>query len=109
MVGELGHETREASPEVTAVVWTRAALDDLGEVRRYVAARNPRAANQLARTLLAAVERLRSYPASGRPGRVAGTRELAITDTRFVAIYRVTDDVVEILRVLHGARAWPAR
>jgi plasmid stabilization system protein ParE len=44
------------------------------------------------------------HPASGRPGRLRGTRELVVTGTPYIAAYRVVDDMVTILRVLHGAR-----
>jgi plasmid stabilization system protein ParE len=43
----------------------------------------------------------------GRPGRISGTRELVITGTPFVAVYRVRADAVEILRFLHGAQRFP--
>jgi addiction module RelE/StbE family toxin len=56
---------------------------------------------------VAAARRLRDFPESGRPGRVAGTRELVVTGTPYVAAYQVTDTAVRILRVLHGAQQWP--
>lgn len=34
-------------------------------------------------------------------------RELVITGTPFIAAYIVKEDVVRVLRVLHGARMWP--
>jgi toxin ParE1/3/4 len=43
----------------------------------------------------------------GRSGRVADTRELVISRTPFIVVYRVTPTRIEILRVLHGAQAWP--
>jgi toxin ParE1/3/4 len=55
----------------------------------------------------AAVRRLRSFPESGRAGRVAGTRELVVSGTPFIVIYRVKPSAVVIIRVLHAARRWP--
>jgi hypothetical protein len=43
----------------------------------------------------------------GRVGRVPETRELVITGTPSIAAYRVAEDTMVILRVLHGARRWP--
>lgn len=40
-------------------------------------------------------------------GRIAGTRELAINGTPYVAAYAITETAVRILRVLHGAQEWP--
>jgi plasmid stabilization system protein ParE len=50
------------------------------------------------------VEQLRDFPAMGRPGRVAGTRELVIPGKPYVVPYRVKESVIEILRVFHTAR-----
>jgi len=57
--------------------------------------------------IVAAARRLVDFPASGRVGRIAGTRELVINGTPYVAAYAVTQSAVRILRVLHGAREWP--
>lgn len=51
--------------------------------------------------------RLLIFPESGRPGRIAGTRELIITSTPYVAVYVVAEATVRILRILHGAQQWP--
>ena len=45
----------------------------------------------------------------GRAGRVRGTRELAIDGTPYIVAYRIKGNVVEVLRVIHGAQRWPRR
>lgn len=55
----------------------------------------------------AAVSRLADFPESARPGRVPGTRELVVSATPFVVVYRIEVAGVLILRVLHGAQKWP--
>ena len=70
----------------------------------------PFAVNMIAELLeriVAAVRRLRDFPASGRVGRIAGTRELVISGTPYVAAYAISETAVRILRVLHGAQEWP--
>lgn len=57
--------------------------------------------------IFAAVEMLKAFPESGRPGRVPGTRELAIPRTPFVLAYRRQGRSLQVLAVLHGARKWP--
>jgi toxin ParE1/3/4 len=43
----------------------------------------------------------------GRTGRVSLTRKLIVGGTPRIIVYRVRVDVVEIIRVLHGAQWWP--
>ena len=43
----------------------------------------------------------------GRRARVANTREWVLSGTPYIVIFQITDDVVTVLRVLHGARDWP--
>jgi toxin ParE1/3/4 len=56
--------------------------------------------------IMQAVERLGEYPEMGREGRVSGTRELMVGRTSFVVVYRVGEERVEVLRVLHGTQMW---
>ncbi|MBZ5634197.1 MAG: type II toxin-antitoxin system RelE/ParE family toxin [Acidobacteriia bacterium] len=37
----------------------------------------------------------------------ADTRELVMTNLPYVVIYRVGENVVEVIRILHGAQDWP--
>jgi len=41
--------------------------------------------------------------------RVAGTRELVITTTRYIVAYRIQKETVQVLAVMHGAQRWPRR
>lgn len=91
------------------VRWLRKALANLDEEADYIAADNPAAAGRLVLRILAEVELLRESPAMGRAGRVSGTRELIVAGTPYIVPYRVRDEVVEILRVFHGARKWPGK
>jgi len=51
---------------------------------------------------------LLEHPKLGRPGRVKGTRELVISGTPFVVVYRLPEPQhIEILRLLHGSHRWP--
>ena len=90
------------------LVWTPAALDDLASLRAFIAEQDPAAAQRIAlRTIHAVETQLLQSPEMGRPGRVAGTRELVITRTPFIVPYRLRGQAIQILRVYHGARRWP--
>ncbi len=89
------------------IIWSPTARADLEHIQIYISERNPRAAAKVAKTILAAIEQLRWFPAMGRVGRVPGTRELVIAGTPYIAPYRVVERGVEIIAVLHGRRRWP--
>ncbi|MGH2458091.1 MAG: type II toxin-antitoxin system RelE/ParE family toxin [Chloroflexota bacterium] len=89
------------------ILWSAPARRDLRAQVFYVAERSPDAARRLQATIRQGVEALTDYPNRGRPGRYEGTRELVITGTPYVVIYRIKEASIRILRVLHGAQEWP--
>lgn len=89
------------------LVWLRRAIADRDAQLDYIAQRNPIAAILQGDRIARQVEQLMHQPSLGRPGRVQGTRELVISRTPFIVVYRVRDDRVELLRLLHGAQQWP--
>ena len=91
-------------------VWSPEAIDDLIALGAYIADDDNAAAQRIALRIIDTVEKLLSENADiGRPGRVPGTRELVIAKTPFIVPYRLQGEVLQILRVLHGARRWPER
>jgi toxin ParE1/3/4 len=89
------------------VVWTAPALRELEAIGDYIARDNPRASVRVVTRVFDLVDTLADHPEIGRPGRIAGTRELVISDTPFIVPYRIRDDRIEVLSVFHGARRWP--
>ena len=87
--------------------WVRLALDDLQKIDTFISNDNPSAAKKVLALIWGTTQLLKEHPQIGRPGRVAGTRELVISDTPFIVPYRVISDAIQILRVIHGARNWP--
>lgn len=89
------------------LAWSAFALSDREGIFTYIETDNPAAAITVDERIEAAMRRLRDFPESGRPGRIAGTRELVVTGTPYVAAYAVTETTVRVLRILHGAQEWP--
>lgn len=89
------------------VEWLPEAARSLTSQIEWIAHDDPVAAIFIGDAIDAAVARLGDYPAMGRPGRVETTRELVVTGTPYLIIYRVEAAAVVILRVLHGAQRWP--
>jgi toxin ParE1/3/4 len=48
-------------------------------------------------------------PHSGRPGRIAGTRELVVSSSPYVIPYRVRAGRLDLIAVFHGKQKWPKR
>ena len=89
------------------VKWTRRALLNLDNAVEYIAADNPRAAAQVAQRIWDSAQLLADQPGMGRPGRVAGTRELVISDFPYILPYVEQAGTVFILRVIHTSMRWP--
>ena len=87
--------------------WTHLALTDRDRLFDYIEAEHPYAAVMLDERLLKQTQQLKQFPKSGRPGRVAGTRELVVQRTPYIIAYQFAADTVRILRVLHEAQQWP--
>ena len=88
------------------VVWTKGALQDLAEIQDYIALESPLTAFRFTNDLKARTDILRDFPSMGRPGRVAGTRELIVSKTDYIVAYRVSARV-EILAFINAAKEWP--
>ena len=91
------------------IIWRGVALNDLEGIRRYIAQENPAAGARIQARIRDAVEQLADHPHLGRPGRVDGTREFVIAGTPFIVVYRVLNNRLRVLSVIHGARRWPDR
>jgi toxin ParE1/3/4 len=87
------------------ISWTPKARADLDAACEYIARDSPRLAASFASRIETAVERLASFPHSGRVVpelERPDVRELIVYSYRIV--YRLRGEDVEILTVHHGAR-----
>jgi plasmid stabilization system protein ParE len=72
---------------------------------KHIQEENPSAARETAQILLDSVANLKLFPRLGRPSEdVEGSRELGCPP--YVIVYRLKDDVAEILYIWHGAQDW---
>jgi len=88
------------------LVWAETALADFEQGIAYVAEHDPSAARLVAQRIDRAARRLAEMP-TGRPGRVLGTYEKSVGRTPYIIAYVIQDEMIVILRVIHGARNWP--
>jgi plasmid stabilization system protein ParE len=87
--------------------WSRKALDNLDAAVKYIAADSPGNARQVALQIRDTIQLLDGQPGMGRPGRVAGTRELVISGLPFIIPYAEYNGEIVILRIVHTSMKWP--
>jgi toxin ParE1/3/4 len=87
-----------------SIVWQPRAKRHLDKIRVYIQQYNPGVAAAMAEQIVKSVGAISSFPQIGKAGRYPDTRELAVAGTPYIIVYRVKDDVVVVLAVLHGAQ-----
>ena len=87
------------------VRWTPQALGDLEAITEFIAKDSPHYASLFVLDVFSAVERLERFSESGRvvpEKNEPAVREIILGSYRIV--YRLRDDVAELLTIHHGAR-----
>lgn len=89
------------------VRYTDPATADLQDISAYLIERNPRAAAAVGAAVEATVARIAKFPESAQATDEPGVRMAPAGRFPYLIFYSVTDDEVQIIRVLHGARLRP--
>jgi len=94
---------------VTDIIWSPRSVADLEEIRTFIEADSPAWADLTVRRLVAAVERVRQFPDSGR---IVPERQLPdlreVVSGSFRIVYRRRPSAVEIATVFRGSRDFSA-
>ena len=90
------------------IVWTEQAARQLVQAEDYIALSNSEeVAERITTHIVSSIQHLLRFPMSGRTGRVAGTRELVVSNTPFVVAYAIDQERIVVLTIYHGAQKWP--
>ena len=89
------------------LLWGTVAINERYGQLDYIAMDDPLAATSQDHEIEQQTNLLTTQPEMGRVGRAKGTRELVVSRTPFIVIYRIRGERIEILRFLHGAQKWP--
>ena len=90
------------------LVWTRPALADVLHIRDHIAADSTRYARIVAERIVSSVDRLSTFPLSGRVvPELADPMLREVINAPYRIVYRVRDDVLAILTVVHAAQQFP--
>ena len=79
---------------------------DLSAIRDYIAQDSKAAARQVVEAIFRAIAQLGVFARSGRRGRAQGTYELVLRHLPYIVVYRLLDDRVEVIAIVHMARSW---
>ncbi len=95
---------------MSRIDWTERARGDLRAIHTYIARDSKRYADGVIFRIKANTRRLRAWPLSGSIVPEWSTPELReVYSDQYRVIYRVENDRVLILTVLHGARQLPQK
>ena len=89
------------------LVWLKRAIQDRDAQLDHIAKDDPMKAVVQGDRIAEQIDILLQHPQMGRPGRKQGTRELVISRTPFIVVYRLNGKRIELLRLLHGSQQWP--
>jgi len=86
------------------IIWSRPAVANLEAIHDYISRDAPGRADRFVQRLIAAAEPLADFPKMGRlvPEGDGRQREIALDPYRI--IYRIEDDEIYIVTVVHSAR-----
>jgi toxin ParE1/3/4 len=88
------------------VIWSNEARLDLRDILAYIAKRDVAASKRLRQLITNSVLPVLKTPFLYRPGRIEGTREIVV-HPNYIVVYRIREDVIDVLRVLHARQQYP--
>jgi toxin ParE1/3/4 len=89
------------------IVWLSRARIAREKAIEWIAKENLTAALNQLDEIERQVDLLVAHPKLGRIGRVKGTRELVISRTPFIVLYRVIGNEIQVLNFLHSSQQLP--
>jgi toxin ParE1/3/4 len=88
--------------------FTPEALADLEEITAFISLDSPAGAIRVRARIIATLNNLAFMPAA-RAGRNAGTYEKPVRGLPYIIAFELPDkQTLRVLRIIHGARDWPA-
>jgi toxin ParE1/3/4 len=88
----------------TRVIWEDEARQDFDAAIAFLEAQSPSAARRIGDRILKAVGLLERFPEIAPPSRHRGLRQLVVSQTPYLVVYRVHEDAVEIRAVVHAGQ-----
>ena len=86
------------------ITWSEPALADLDAIHDYIARDSPPYAERFVQRLIAAADPLMDFPELGRVVPEGDGRHREVLVAPYRILYRVANDEVFVVTVIHGAR-----
>ncbi len=87
------------------IVWSQPALNDLENIRAYIARDSDFYATRFLQRLIQSVDCLESLPLAGRKVPEVSSESIReILFRNYRVVYRISNERVDVLAVIHGAR-----
>lgn len=86
------------------IVWRASARADLEGHLDYTRDRSPQGARRIQRRILKRIGDLLDFPDAGSISRAENIRELVVTRTPYIVVFRREPDLITILAIFHHAQ-----
>jgi toxin ParE1/3/4 len=93
---------------VTRIIWSPRSVRDVESIREYVAQDSPRVADLVVTRIIKTVERLETFPESGRKVPERNDPEIReVIAAPYRVVYRLREGNIEIITVFRASRLVP--
>jgi toxin ParE1/3/4 len=89
---------------VVDVTWTKRSLIHLEAELAYYGQINSQLAKELSIIIKNSISKIQNMPGIGQAGKKIGSRELILQTFPYIIVYRVRDNILEILSIVHQKR-----
>lgn len=89
------------------VSWTPDALDSFNDSVEFLEHENHFIARSFAKQIKETIKNFKVFPFIGLRGRVSDTRELKVQNYPYFIVYRVNEEFIEVLLILHTSKKYP--
>ena len=93
---------------MTQIIWSPRSLRDVESIRDYITQDSPRVADLVVARIIRTVERLKTFPESGRKVPERNDPEIReVIASSYRVVYRLREGTVEIVTVFRASRLLP--
>ncbi len=89
---------------VKDIIWTKRSLGNIEKELEYYGNISKKVANDLSKLIIHSVNKIAQMSGIGREGKIIGVREFVLQTFPYIIVYRVRNNLIEILTIIHQKR-----